>query len=186
MQKENSSREKVMYGARIIAFFLVAGGLLGILGSVQRGFHFARQQQILRVIFATIGIALFVWSILTGVDLWRATPRGFKWAKIMVALQVPVFCVARCTYEFSTLFSFRVMIGNTTHYIGGNIGSSSNLYWSPQSPGFMFGINLVAATLLLYLITRGSQSRPTEVPGRCAGRRVHNEQMAMQEPAART
>jgi hypothetical protein len=49
-----------MYGARIIAFFLVAGGLLGILGSVQMGFHFARQQQILRVIFATIGIALFV------------------------------------------------------------------------------------------------------------------------------
>ena len=59
MQKENSSREKVMYGARIIAFFLVAGGLLGILGSVQMGFHFARQQH-LRVIFATIGIALFV------------------------------------------------------------------------------------------------------------------------------
>jgi len=186
MQKENSSRGKVMYGARIIAFFLVAGGLLGILGSVQMVFHFAQQHESLRVISAIIGTALFAWGILTGVALWRATPRGFKWAKIMVALQVPVFCVARCTYEFSTLFSFRVMIGNTTHYIGGNIGSSSNLYWSPQSPGFMFGINLVAAAPLLYLITRGSQSRPTEVPVRCTGRRVHNEQMAMQEPAART
>jgi hypothetical protein len=156
MKTENDSRRKMRYGTRIIAFFLVAGGQLGILGSVQMGFHFAQQHQSLRVIFAIIGTALFAWGILTGVALWRATPRGFKWAKIMVALQVPVFSVARFSYEFSTLFSFRVMIGNTTHHIGGNIGSSSNLYLSPQSLGFIFGINIVAAVVLLYLIRTSS------------------------------
>lgn len=180
MKTENGSREGMICGARIIAFFLVAGGLLGILNSVLMGFHFAHQQQSLRVISAMIAAALFAWGILTGVALWRSTPRGFKWAKLLFALQVPVFSMVHVSYEFSTFFSLRVMIGNTTRHIGADIGSSSNLYWSPQSLGFMFGVNIVAVIALLYLI-RGSRSASTKILGQCAGRRVHDAQMAVQE-----
>jgi hypothetical protein len=49
------------------------------------------------------------------------------------------------------------MIGNTTRHIGGNIGSSSNLNLLPQSLGLLFGINVVAVVVLLYLI-RASRS----------------------------
>jgi len=87
------------------------------------------------VISSVVSVALFAWGILTGIALWRATPRGFKWAKILFALQVPVFHVARLTYEFSTGFSFRVMVGNTNRYIGGDIGSSLNFDVSPPIPG---------------------------------------------------
>src|SRR5882757_10360667 len=111
-----------MKTARIIAFFLIAGGLLGIVNLVLMGFHFAD----------LLSAALFAWSIVTGAILWRGTPRGFKWAKILFALQVPVFGVGRLVYEFSTFFSFRLMIGDTNHYIGGNIGSSSNIHVLPQ------------------------------------------------------
>jgi hypothetical protein len=163
MKTDNGCRGKVVYGARIIAFFLLAGGLLGILNSVLMGFHFAHRQESLRVISAILSAALFAWGILTGVALWRGTLRGFKWAKILFALQVPVFSVARLSYEFSTFFSFRVMAGATNHYIGGNIGSSSNLYVAPQSLGLMFGINIIAVIALLYLI-RGSRSASTEDP----------------------
>ena len=154
MSTGTESRGKMRYGRSIIGFLLVAGGLLGILGSVQMGLHSAQQHQSLRVASAIIGTALFAGGILTGIALWQATPRGFKWAKILFALQVPVFGVGCFSFEFSTLLSLRVMIGNTTHRIGGNIGSSLNLYWSPQSLGFMFGINIVAVIALLYLITR--------------------------------
>jgi hypothetical protein len=159
---------KTKNGNRIIAFFLVAGGLLGILNTVSMGLHFARQQDSLRAISAILSAGLFTWSILTGIALWRAAPRGFKWAKMLFMLQVPVFGIARLTYEFSTFFSFRVMIGDTSHYIGGNVGSSSNIYLSPQSHGFIFGINIVAVIALLYL-TRESQ-RPSNAYGivRCA------------------
>jgi hypothetical protein len=163
MKTESSNRGNIKYGARIIAFFLVGGGLLGILSSVLMGFHFAHLHQSPRVISAIVSTALFAWGILTGVALWRGTPPGFKWAKILFALQVPVFCVARLTYEFSTFFSFRVMVGNTNHYIGGNIGSSSNIYVSPESQGLMFGVNIVAFIALMYLI-RVSRFALTEAP----------------------
>ena len=164
MKTDNSSKGNVKYGARIIAVFLVAGGLLGILSLVMMHFHLAQQHQSLPVISSVVFVALFAWGILTGIALWRATPRGFKWAKILFALQVPVFHVARLTYEFSTGFSFRVMIGNTSRYIGGDIGSSLSFAVSPQSLGFMFGINIVAVIALVYLI-RASRPASTRVPG---------------------
>ena len=164
MKTDYSSKGNVKYGARIIAVFLVAGGLLGILSLVMMHFHLAQQHQSLPVISSVVSVALFAWGILTGIALWRATPHGFKWATILFALQVPVFHVARVTYEFSTGFSFRVMVGNTNRYIGGDIGSSLNFDVSPQSLGFMFGINIVAVIALVYLI-RASRSPSTGVPG---------------------
>jgi hypothetical protein len=163
MKTDNSSKGNVKYGARIIAVFLVAGGLLGILNLLMMHVHVAQLHQSLPVIFSVVSVALFAWGILTGIVLWRATPRGFKWAKILFALQVPVFHVARLTYEFSTGFSFRVMIGNTNRYVGGDIGSSLNFDLSPQSLGFMFGINIVAVIALVYLI-RASRPASTGVP----------------------
>jgi len=71
--------------------------------------------------------------------------------------------VVRLTYEFSTGFSFRVMIGNTNRYIGGDIGSSLNFGLSPQSLDFMFGINIVAVVALVYLIG-ASRSASTDIP----------------------
>src|SRR5260370_32478493 len=153
MKRDNSRKGNVKYGARIIAVFLVLGGLLGILNLVMMHLHLAHLHQSLPVISSVVSVALFAWGILTGIVLWRATPRGFKWAKILFALQVPVFHVVRLTYEFSTGFSFRVMIGNTNRYIGGDIGSSLNFDVSPKSLGFMFGINIVAVTPLVVCIS---------------------------------
>jgi hypothetical protein len=150
-------RESRHYLARIIAFFLLAGGVLGLLGSLSAVYHSARQHHVLAGMSGVLSTALFVWCIPTGAALWRASPSGFKWAKLLFAIQVPVFCIARLSYEFSTFFSFRVLIGNTTRHIGGNIGSSSNLNLLPQSLGLLFGINVVAVVVLLYLI-RASRS----------------------------
>jgi hypothetical protein len=157
MKTENSSIGNTKYGAMVIAVLLVLGSLLGILSLVMMHFHLAQQHQSLPAISSVISVALFAWGIVTGVALWRSTPRGFKWAKILFALQVPVFHVARLTYAFSNGISFRVMVGTTNHYIGGDIGSSLSFALSPESLGFMFGINIVAVLALLYLI---GASRP--------------------------
>jgi hypothetical protein len=176
MKTENSGKGNTEYGARIIAVLLVLGGLLGILSLVMMHVHLTQQHQILPVISSVISVALFAWGIVTGVALWQSTPRGFKWAKILFALQVPVFHVARLTYEFSTCISFRVMIGSTNRHIGGDIGSSLNFDVSPQSLGFMFGINIVAVLALLYLI-RASRLASAGVSGG-ARARVHGEHYA--------
>ncbi len=152
MKTASASRGKTKYGARIVALFLLAGGLLGLLGSLFAVYHSAQRHQIFAGISGILATALFGWCIPAGAALWRTKPSGFKWAKLLFAIQVPVFSIARFSYEFSTFFSFRVMIGNTTHYIGGNIGSSSNLNLLPESVGFLFGINIAAVLILLYLI----------------------------------
>ncbi len=165
MTTDNISKETTNYGARIIGVFLVVGGLLGLLSLVMMHFHLAQLHQSLPVISSVISVTLFAWGIVTGVALWRATPRGFKWAQLLFALQVPVIHVARLTYEFSTGFSFRVMIGNTNRYIGGDIGSSLNFDVSAPSLGFMFGINIVAVLALLYLLRGSRPARRSRLDG---------------------
>jgi len=152
MNTANDGKGETKYGARIIAFFLLAGGLLGILGSALTVYHSVQQQRLLAGVSGMLSTVLFAWCIVAGVALWRTTPNGFKWAKLLFGMQVPVFSIARFSYEFSTFFSFRLMIGNTARHIGGDIGSSSNLNLLPQSLGFLFGINIVAVLILLYLI----------------------------------
>jgi hypothetical protein len=137
------------------------------LAGVMMRAHLAEQHQSLPVLASALSIALFAWGILAGVALWRATPRGLTWAKILLAFQVSVFHIVRLTYEFSTGFSFRVMIGSTNRYIGGDIGSSLNVGLPPQSLGFMFGINIVAVVALAYLIG-ASRSAATDIPELCA------------------
>jgi hypothetical protein len=147
--------------ARVISLFLMLGGLLGFFGTYFLVVHAIRQHQGIRVISTVVSAVLFAACILSGVELWSGKPRGFKFAKILLGLQIPVFALARFTYEFSTFFSLRVMIGNTNRTIGANIGSSGNIYLLPQSPGFMAGINLVAVAALccLYVISRPSENQ---------------------------
>jgi hypothetical protein len=84
------------------------------------GVHFPNVYQNARVISATFSAGLFAWSVFTGVLVWGAKPHGFRWAKLLLALQIPAFSVSHTVYEFSTFVSLRVMVGNTSHHIGGH------------------------------------------------------------------
>jgi hypothetical protein len=147
-----TSTGNTKYGARIVAFFLAAGGSLGLLGSLLAVYHSVQRHQLPAGMFAILSTALFAWCLPAGIALWRTRPTAFKWAILLFGIQVPVFSIARFTYEFSTFFSLRVMIGNTTRHIGGDVGSSSNLNLLPRSLDPLFGINIVAVLILLYLI----------------------------------
>ena len=123
------------------------------------GFHFV-QRHSLRWISELLGAVLFAACIAAGVELWRGTARGLRWGTVMFALQIPVFTFDRVMYEFSTLLSFRVMAGDTKHLFGGNVGSSSNIYWSGSPIGLLLGMNFVALAAVLLLI-RASRAAGT-------------------------
>ena len=152
MKTKNSGKEKTRKGEKFVAFFLIAGGLLGVIAAVPMGLHFAKEGQTWRACTQIIAAGLFLFCIATGSALWRDLLGALRSSQILFALQVPAFSLARFSYEFSALFSIRLMIGETAHNIGGNIGSSLNLNLSPQPVGFMFGVNIVAAIVFLYLI----------------------------------
>jgi hypothetical protein len=141
----------VRLGVRFVAFLLVAGGLLGILASVQMTVHFVHEDRLDRVLVALVSIPVFAWSAVKGVDLWRGRPKGYWWAKLLFSLQIPAVCVSRVTYEFSTGMSARVLFGHSNRRFGADIGSSLNFLISPDPLGWMLGINVLAAVVVLYL-----------------------------------
>jgi len=150
------------YAARIISSLLIVGGLFGLLGTYFLVVHAIRQHQDIHVTSTIVSTLLFAASIFGGIELWRGRPRGFKFAKILFALQIPIFTVLRFTYEFSTFFSLRIMIGNTNRTIGADIGSSGNFQVWDHPVGFMAGINLIAVAVIVYLytISQSANSRP--------------------------
>jgi len=160
MREQTSHTAKSIPISKIIGAVLILGGLLGIASSIPMVLHFAHQNQIARMISTLLIIVLFAWGIPTGIGVWRESPRQLKWAKVIFALQIPVFSIGRLVYQYSNLFSVRLMVGNTTHNLGADIGSSGNLDLLPHSPGFMFGINLFAAIVLAYLMS--SSPRPLD------------------------
>ena len=81
--------------ARFISLFLILGGLLGFLGMYFLAVHAVRQHQDMRVIFTILAVVLFGWSISPREIRWQGKPRGVKCAKILFALQIPVFTVAQ-------------------------------------------------------------------------------------------
>src|SRR6476646_3998786 len=106
------------FAARLISSFLVVGGLLGFVGTYVLVVHAIRQYQDVQVMSTIVSVVLFAASIFSGIELWRGNSRGFRFAGILFALQIPVFTVARFTYEFSAFFSVRIMIGSTNRTIG--------------------------------------------------------------------
>jgi len=146
----------VRVGARLISFLLIAGGILGIVSSVFLAANFAQVHRPYRVAIALGSIAVFGWSVLKGTDLWRGKPRGYRWAKLLFAFQVPVFSVAKLGYEFSTGISCRILFGHSNRRIGADIGSSLNLLVSSEANEWIIGINIIALIIFVYLNKMGT------------------------------
>ena len=155
---------QVTYGARVIAFLLIAGGILGMILAVQLFRYFFHQHQTYRTIVPTLSLVVFGWVGLKGIDLWLGKPSGFKWATILFALQIPTFSISRLSYEFSTGISARMLFGHSNRQFGANIGSSLNFLISPEPQGWMFGINFVAVIVLVYLLLVSTKGTPVVRP----------------------
>jgi hypothetical protein len=151
-----------MLGTRLISLLLIAGGILGAMSAVFLIQGSVQHDQPYGPIVPAISIVVFCWSIFQGIQLWRGKPSGYKWAKILFAMQIPGFCVSRLTYEFSTGISARIMFGNSIRRFGADIGSSLNSLISPEPLGWMLGINLVAVAALAYLLKKSG--KPAGLP----------------------
>src|SRR5215831_13682751 len=99
---DDDSQSRIRYGARFVAFLLIAGGALGIVAAVFLTAAVVQQHQPFRAVTALASAAVFGWGALKGIELWRGRPQGYRWAQILFALQVPAFSVAGFSYEFST------------------------------------------------------------------------------------
>jgi len=154
MEKKTQDR-----GVKFLAFLLVVGGVLGVGISVYMAYTFVQQHWIYLVLVATF-VALFVWTALTGIRLWRNDPRGWKWGKILFAAQIPVLTVPGFSYEYYSGIAIKVLGGQVDSHFNMALGANANFYLDTRITGLVYGINLFATLALIYLLTK---SRPNSV-----------------------
>lgn len=151
----NESQNSVDSGIRILAFLLIAGG---IVGALLTGVQVLNQLPLLSG-FTVVAIIVFIWSTLKGFDLWRGRPTGYKWAKILFGSQVPFVSIPYFEYEFLLGLGFRIIYGRATYigvdtdlYIGFAYGGTMNFLISPEIQSTALGINVIALIGFVYLI----------------------------------
>ena len=152
--------QPVAKSAKALAVLLLAGGAVGIGIALLVGFQLA-QTNIAYAGLMLLLLALFAWSALTGIRLWRGDPRGFKWAAILFAAQIPVLTVPGFAYEYYTGIAIKLMGGNVESALSFGIGATANVFVGTQTAGAAVGVNLVAIAALALLLWR--RPRPAEV-----------------------
>jgi hypothetical protein len=103
-------------------------------------------------------LLLFIWSVIAGIRLWRGEPKGWRWATILFALQVPVLTVPGLSYEFYTGLALKIVGGDVATNVGLDFGANANFYLGTEITGLVYGVNLVAVAALIHLL----RSRPNK------------------------
>jgi len=156
----------VSWGLRVLACLLMLGGVLGI------GLAFLMAYQFLQVhwiylVFVAAFLALFAWSALTGLRLWRGERRGWKWATILFAMQIPVLTVPGLAYEYYTGLAIKLIGGRADTSFSLGLGANAQLYLDTRITDLVYGVNLFALGAVIYLLMKrpGRQAQPIAPTG---------------------
>lgn len=152
--------EPVSKSARALAVLLVVGGAVGIGIALFVGYQLA-QANWAYAGFMVLLLALFAWSALTGLRLWRGDPRGHKWAVILFAAQIPVLTVPGFSYEYYTGLAIKLVGGDVEGALSFGLGATANVFVGAGTEGLVYGINLVAIAGLALLL----RGRPRAADG---------------------
>jgi hypothetical protein len=102
-------------------------------------------------VFVVGFMAVFAWSVLTGVRLWRGDRRGWKWGLILFMAQIPVLTVPGMSYEFYTGIAIKVMAGHIEDHFQMGFGTYVNAYLDTRITDLNYGVNLFAVAAALFL-----------------------------------
>jgi hypothetical protein len=148
-----AGRKSASAGDRLLALMLMLGGVVGIGLSVFMGVKYLQVHWLYSILVAAF-LLLFAWSALAGFRLWRGERRGWKWATILFAMQIPILTVPGLSYEYYTGMSFKVAGGHVDKPVTFALGSNANFYLDTRITDLVYGVNLFALAATCYLITR--------------------------------
>jgi hypothetical protein len=141
---------RLFRGLRLLAPLLAVGGGIGICLFIWLTLKSALQDwRILGMIAIAIGV--FVWSTIVGVRLWRGSAAAVAWAKVLFALQIPVFTVHGLNYEYFTGIAAMLLHGPGGTNLSFRLGATLSMEFHPDSQRFIVGANLIAAAALVLL-----------------------------------
>lgn len=111
--------------------------------------------------FIAFALAIFAWSVWVGFDLWHGRPRGYTGAKVLFALQIPSVAFHGFSYQFYLGSILALTFRHAAESKLGlefEMGSAVNFQFSSEIENLVFGVNLLAIFLLIYM-QRSSRQR---------------------------
>ena len=138
---------------KFLALLLMVGGAVGIAAALYVSPQLFRQHWLYGLLMAIFVLA-FAWTALAGFRLWRGERRGWKWATILFAMQIPVLTVPGMSYEFYTGLTLKLMGGNADKTLEFGLGSNLNFYLDTTITDLVYGINLFALLAAIILFRR--------------------------------
>lgn len=138
---------------RFVAVLLGVGGLAGIAVCLFLFGKLFSQSAGLAVFLLVVLGSVFTACTWTGFKLWSNEPRAKRWAKILLALQIPTFSIPGFVYEFYTGLSWSIYFDHGDNKFGTYfmLGSSANFELFNSSENLKIGVNLIAIALLVLI-----------------------------------
>ncbi len=137
---------------RIFALLLIIGGLIGIGSSAVLAYRFAPLHL---PIAGAAFIAVFAWSSVVGLRLWRGDPRGTKWAIALYALQIPALEIHGFKYDYFTGAAILMLHNPGGSPVALDFGADMALMFNGDSGGFVLGVNIIAIAACAVIATSG-------------------------------
>jgi len=151
MQDNNKiiSRGKLL----ALGYYQIAGGIIGICLLIWLVLSIISFNLLLSIILLS-ALALFLFSIYSGISLLKNTGKGLRLSLVNQILQLVTFSFAGYAYQYISGVYFSVGLDltesfNFTFYAG---ISSWKLNINTDSPEYIFSFNLVAFFLLVLII----------------------------------
>ncbi|HKD78505.1 MAG TPA: hypothetical protein VKH81_02370 [Candidatus Angelobacter sp.] len=152
-------------GIKLIALMLTLGGIFGVVVGLYQQWQTLAKVGIWAAALVGLFVLLFGWSAWVGFELWHGEPWAFKWGKVIVAAQIPIFTVPGFSFDgfFTGLrISFAISERAPILRFGFNLSSSIHFEISRQVDYWLFGINLVAVVALVHLMSAPAANGPAK------------------------
>ena len=160
-----NSEKNALLSLRIVAVFLVVGGVVGVVVGLMAESAVVSQGLAGRTAsaaFTGAATCLFGFTAWTGVELWRRNPLSLIWAQIILIAQIPYIGFPGFAYQFYTSLVTSIGISSQAKTLINfqlQTGSLLRFKISSDIEGFVFGLNL-AAVVALYLLGKAQAAMP--------------------------
>ncbi|HLK52409.1 MAG TPA: hypothetical protein VKU42_03080 [Candidatus Angelobacter sp.] len=162
-----TSEKNALLSLRIVAIFLVVGGVAGVIVGLMTESAVISQGLAGRTgsaAFLGAATCLFGFTAWTGVELWRRNPQSLIWAQIILIAQIPYIGFPGFAYQFYAALVAGIGVSSQANALinfGLQMGSSLTFRISSDIEGFFFGINL-SAVVALYLLGKAQAAMPKQ------------------------
>lgn len=142
---------KYLWVSRLFAAALIFGGAGGTAISILSACQLSSRNG-MDFFSAVALVALYFFTVVIGIALWKNKYYGTIWAAILFALQVPVFSSPTFSYEWFTGVTIKFVVSKGAGGWSIELGGADNFHLQSDALGMAYGGNVFAVAAVVCLL----------------------------------